>query len=146
MSKETSSFWPYLRKVLPPEGHYSRVESHDTAKGFPDVHYTLNGSTGAIELKSNDRTRAKYPFRGKYGLRKSQLDWIAEEVKAGGKVILALQCGKEVFLIDDSNGVYSDDLHLMMLEDVKRVSDIWWRKLEGNLPASAIRRILEDRP
>ena len=95
-----SSFWTYLRKRLPKGGHYTRIESHDTATGFPDVHYTYHGNSGTIELKDAKRPGAKFPFRRESELRKSQLDWIRDEVNTGGRVLLALQCGDRVYLLD----------------------------------------------
>jgi len=35
-----ASFWRYLSKLLPRTGTH-KIESHDTAAGFPDVHFTL---------------------------------------------------------------------------------------------------------
>jgi hypothetical protein len=51
-----SSFWNYLRKLLPKEGHYTRVENHDTGAGFPDVNYTLN----VPALSTPSKARAVY--------------------------------------------------------------------------------------
>jgi hypothetical protein len=121
-----ASFWDYLRKkVLPKEGHYSRIEA-ETAHGFPDVAYTLNGRSGTIELKDAKRFGAKHPFKGESGLRRSQIMWIRDEIIAGGKVVLALQCGEKVFLLKAD--YYYDAFSKMTLEDVERVSVVWWGK------------------
>jgi hypothetical protein len=93
-----ASFWDYLRVLLPKEIHYSRIES-DTSSGFPDVHYTLESCSGTIELKDTKSPRAKYPFADKNGLRGSQINWIRDEIAAGGVVLLALQREKEVYIL-----------------------------------------------
>lgn len=122
-----SSFWNYLRKLLPKGGHYTRIESHDTAAGFPDVHYTLNGNSGTIELKDAKRPGAKYPFKGESGIRPSQRRWMAEEIDhADGHVFLALQCGDRVYVLKAD--LYYDELHRMTEDDIDRVAEVKWRK------------------
>ncbi len=121
-----ASFWTYLRKLLPREGRYTRIESHDTATGFPDVHYTLNGNSGTIELKDAKRPGAKHPYKGKSGLRKSQITWMTQECDAGGRVFLALQCGDRVYLLNAD--LYFDELHRMTEDDIARVAAVKWRK------------------
>ena len=132
-----ASFWDYLRSLLPREGHYSRIESK-TSAGFPDVHYTLDGVSGTLELKDAKRPTAKYPFSGKSGLRKSQLLWIREEIEAGGTVILALQCGKEVFLLKAD--CYYEDLSRMTKEEIGKVAKLLWGK--GDRETRAIQAVL----
>ena len=121
-----ASFWKYLVKCLPKEGHYSRIESHDTSSGFPDIHYTLSGNSGTIELKDAKRPGSKYPFSGPSALRKSQLRWIEAEIAANGVILLALQCGDRVYML--RAGDYYDGLHTMTLEEITRVSVLNWRK------------------
>jgi hypothetical protein len=122
-----SSFWKYLRNFLPMDGHYTRIESHDTAAGFPDVHYTLSGNSGTIELKDAKRPGAKYPFKGESGLRRSQLTWLEAEIdRAEGRVFLALQCGDRVYLLKAD--LYYDELHRMTEEEIARVADVKWKK------------------
>lgn len=121
-----TSFWTYLRKLLPKEGHYTRIESHDTAPGFPDVHYTLNGNSGTIELKDAKRPGAKHPFKGESGLRRSQITWMTQQCDADGRVFLALQCGDRVYLLKAD--LYFDELHRMTEDDIARVSTVNWVK------------------
>lgn len=121
-----SSFWKYLCSLLPKEGHFTRIESHDTAAGFPDVHYTLNGNSGTIELKDAKRPSAKHPFKGESGLRRSQITWMTQQCDAGGHVFLALQCGDRVYLLKAD--LYFDELHRMTEEDIARVAVMNWRK------------------
>lgn len=121
-----ASFWVYLRKLLPKEGHFTRIESHDTAAGFPDVHYALNGNSGTIELKDAKRPGAKYPFNGQSGLRRSQITWMTQQCDQDGRVFLALQCGDRVYLLKAD--LYFDELHRMTEEDIARVATTKWRK------------------
>jgi hypothetical protein len=125
-----ASFWKYLRGLLPKEGHFTRIESHDTSAGFPDVHFTFPSSfhpnSGTIELKDAKRPGAKYPFKGESGLRKSQITWIRDEDEAGGQVLLALQCGDRVYLLKAE--LYYDELHRMTEEQIKRVATVEWCK------------------
>lgn len=128
-----ASFWKYLRKLLPKEGHYTRIESHDTAPGFPDVHYTLNGNRGLIELKDAKRPGAKYPFSRESGLRSSQITWIDTELEANGdeRLFLALQCGDRVYLLKAA--LYYDELHRMTEDAIIRVASVKWIKgAKGN--------------
>jgi hypothetical protein len=123
------SFWNYLRTLLPAQGHYTRIESHDTAPGFPDVHYTLEGVTGTIELKDAKKPGAKYPFRGQSGLRKGQRVWMRQQTDSGGLIFLALQCGDRVYILrtTDTDNVH-DILHIMTEEDVSNSACIRWVK------------------
>ena len=78
--------WEFLRDVvLPVKGNYSRIESPDTAPGFPDVHYTYAGCTGTLELKYARHVDPPFP-NYETGLHRSQLKWIREETEAGGTV------------------------------------------------------------
>ena len=145
-----TSFWTYLRKLLPREGHYTRLENHDTGAGIPDVVYTLDGVTGFIELKDSKRPGAKYPFKGESGLRRSQLTWIRDQLYAEGIVYLALQCGNRGYLL--SADLYFDELARMTEDDICRVSLLQWTKgAKRNDKVSSIikdsfRVILQERP
>lgn len=137
MARPEASLWDHLRGLLPTGIHYSRIES-ETSPGFPDVHFTLEGVTGAIELKSTKRPNAKYPFSGKDGLRKTQLDWIKEELDAGGWILLCLECGGMVHLLQAK--MYYDELPRMTKEDILRVSYINWirRHLDRTIIGDAL--------
>lgn len=93
------SLWVSLRGLLPAGCHASRIESHDTASGFPDVHYTYQEVSGTLELKEG-----KAPFKKK-GLRKDQINWMADECEAGGIVWIVAQVGKTVYVVF---GTYAD--------------------------------------
>jgi hypothetical protein len=122
-----ASFWKYLSKLLPKEGHYTRIESPDTAPGFPDVHYTLEWASGTIELKDAKHPNTKHPFKGESGLRLSQIRWMKKEIDgAKGRVILALQCGNRMYLLKAD--LYYDELHRMTEDDIARVAMVRWKK------------------
>lgn len=138
--KAEASLWDHLRGLLPPDIHYSRIES-ETSPGFPDIYYTLEGVTGTIELKSVDRPKAKYPFSEGYGLRKSQYDWIEAEESAGGFVLLCLEIKPYVFVLQAS--LCYDELHRMTSEDIRRVAEIAWKR--GFNPAD-LSHVLMNKP
>lgn len=130
MARPEASLWDHLRALLPAGCHFSRIES-ETSPGFPDVHFTVEGVTGTIELKSTKRPEAKYPFSGKDGLRKSQRIWIRDEIGSGGWVLLCLECKPYIFLLQAE--MYFDELHRMTRSDIDRVATtVWMRK--GPLP------------
>ena len=116
--------WNLLRARMPVGGHYSRIESHDTAPGFPDVHWTLEGKTGGFELKYARMPTAAYPFRGeKLGLRKTQHIWIRDELEAGGRVLLALQVFANIYFLEGRLHKAVDD---MTLEKLRENSSLVW--------------------
>lgn len=133
MAKPESALWDYLRGVLPLGGHYSRIES-DTSPGFPDIHYTLHGFSGSIELK----IARDAPFRDD-GLRKTQRDWIEEETVAGGNVWILAQVGARCFLINGNrHWVRFNQMHLKSLE--RNCAYSWVRPLES--PTAELKRLL----
>lgn len=116
--------WKWLSGFLP-EGHYSRIESPDTAPGFPDVKFQLlnnwnRSCTGTLELKScrenNPFTQGKKLFRTENeGLHKSQRIWIRNEIRHGGIVFIVAEVPPLVFFLDGDyynkfNGSTATDL------------------------------------
>lgn len=136
MATPEASLWDYLRTVLPVKGHYSRIES-DTCPGFPDLHYSLYGYSGTIELKA----ATKAPFRKK-GLRKSQIDWIAEEDISGGAVWIIAQVKDDIFLIDGNT--YFEEFNEMNLNRLADVADLCWTRGEDS-PTDDLATYLADR-
>lgn len=140
MAKPEASLWDYLRTVLPIKGHYSRIES-DTCPGFPDIHYSLYGFSGSIELKSS----TKAPF-GNKGLRKSQIDWIAEEDISNGTVWIIAEVvtkgGSLIFLINGN--IYFEEFNSMNMERLHEIADFeWWRGPDE--PTADLESLLADR-
>ena len=95
-----SNLWEWLRDVVLPTGHYSRIESPDTAPGFPDVYYQVGEKgCGTIELKCNMRP-AKVPFPDeKKGLHKSQKIWIRSDLICGGVVWIIAETPGAIYII-----------------------------------------------
>jgi hypothetical protein len=125
MAKPEAGLWDYLRPWL--HGvHYSRIESLETSPGFPDVHYTINGVSGTIELKCQPRPSGSYPFAGvKKGLRRTQRTWISEELLAGGKVLLILQAKATIFFV---RGHFWRSLDHFTLDDISDISELIWTR------------------
>lgn len=136
-----ASLWNYLRKVLPKEGHYSRIES-PTSQGFPDVHFTLHGVSGTIELKSTKRPKTKYPFSGKDGLRRSQITWIEDEIESSGWVLLCLACGDYIYLLKAD--LYYDDLHKMSIDEIAHISKMYWNRRKNSPDIEQLGDVLLD--
>ncbi len=134
-----STLWEWLRDVALPLGHYSRIESPDTAPGFPDVFFCVGQSprrtagppvpgkagVGTIELKATDRSmRVPFPDEEK-GLHKSQLRWIRDDVSAGGVVWIIAETPGIIYIIHGKdaakfNGASHEDLLEMSWETLSR--------------------------
>lgn len=95
-----ASTWEWLRDVALPLGQYSRIESPNTAPGFPDVYYQIEmHASGTIELKCN-RRNDKIPFRDeKKGMRASQLRWIEANVARWGNVWVIAEVKHCIYVI-----------------------------------------------
>ena len=121
-----SNLWDWLRDVALPLGNYSRIESPDTAPGFPDVHYQV-GSTGCgtLELKANHRSaRVPFPDEEK-GLHTSQKKWIRETVKEGGICWIIAEVPGVIYIIhgkdaEKFNGATHDELIDMSWNSISR--------------------------
>lgn len=112
-----SNLWWWLRDVVLPNGHYSRIESANTCPGHPDVSYQLGDRiSGTIELKYQGRN-LKVPFTDeKKGLRDSQIIWIRNNLKYHGVVWVIAEAVPDIFVIhgseaDEFNGATRENLH-----------------------------------
>lgn len=95
--------WKSLKPWLP-QGRYSRVETPDTAPGFPDVNYRIANAEGHIELKDARSKNPEVPFPNeKVGLHRSQLLWIAEQLFFNGIVWVAARVGDEILWVPGKN-------------------------------------------
>jgi len=93
-----SNLWEWLRDVALPIGHYSRIESHDTAPGFPDVHYQIDWNSGTIELKYAQNPNATYPFK-RGGLRAAQKKWHKDATGEGANCWIIAEVPPMIFII-----------------------------------------------
>lgn len=112
--------WNSLRGLLPAGCHATRIENEMTGEhaGFPDVHYTYLEQSGTIELKSADRLPMK-----KAGLRKAQIDWINEEVAAGGLVWILVQHKKNIYVL---SGLYAERINDLDSLDMRSLCSFGW--------------------
>lgn len=74
-----SDLWKDIKKNIGHHGHFSRVESHSTSAGIPDVDFCIKGFEGHMELKFA-REKLKKNF-----VRSTQVKWFRDRVKAGGR-------------------------------------------------------------
>jgi hypothetical protein len=72
-----AQLWRYVKKNIGHLGHFSRVESHETSSGIPDVDYCIAGVEGHIELKYGKDRGPK--------IRGSQVKWFRDREKRGGR-------------------------------------------------------------
>lgn len=77
------ALWNYVHNNIGHLGHFSRIESGDTAAGIPDVEYCIGGISGHLELKSSTK------------LRQSQFVWMRDRLRAGGIVNVLWQDGQK---------------------------------------------------
>lgn len=97
------NLWKWLKPYCP-QGRYSRVETPDTAPGFPDVNYRIMNAEGHMELKDARRPNAEVPFpNDKIGLHRSQLLWIADQLFFNGIVWVVARVGDKIFWVPGKN-------------------------------------------
>ena len=69
--------WQYMDRAIGEYGHFSRVESHASSAGIPDVDFCVSGKEGHIELKYG---MGKIPK-----IRATQARWFRNRARAKGK-------------------------------------------------------------
>jgi len=128
-----ANLWDWLRDIALPLGQYSRIESPDTAPGFPDVFFQVSDETprlnnigcGTLELKATDRSlRVPFPDEEK-GLHKTQLRWIKNNVASGGIVWIIAETPGVIYIVHGKdaakfNGATHEDLIEMAWETMSR--------------------------
>ena len=100
--KPETRFWKWLSGVLPPEGHFSRVEP-PPSPGIPDVNFCLRGAEGWMELKV--RRAVQYPFKTRALLRASQRRWFKQRIDAHGRVLACVLIGSYVHFLRAENAL-----------------------------------------
>ena len=68
--------WKDMHKNIDHLGHFSRVESHETSSGIPDVDFCIKGVEGHVELKFGNNRAPR--------IRSTQTRWFRHRVKEGG--------------------------------------------------------------
>ena len=127
-----NNLWEWLRDVVLPTGHYSRIESPDTAPGFPDVHYQVGkDGRGTIELKCNMRpARVPFPDEEK-GLHRSQLKWIRSNIICGGIVWIIAETPGAIYIVHGKDaGKFNGATHEELIE-------MAWQVIHRNDPEGA---------
>ena len=71
-----SNFWQHIKDNIGDIGDWDRIESHDTAPGFPDTDFTIGGVDGKIELKF-------HRGNGVPEIRDTQYRWFRRRAKKG---------------------------------------------------------------
>ena len=130
-----NNLWEWLRDVALPLGHYSRIESPDTAPGFPDVHFQVTknktSTSGTLELKATDRAlRVPFPDEEK-GLHRSQLKWIRDNLNDGGIVWIIAETPGAIYLL---HGGYASKFNGATHEDLLNMA---WQTLSRDDPKQA---------
>ena len=127
-----SNLWEWLRDVTLPLGQYSRIESPDTAPGFPDVYYQVGkDGCGTLELKATDRALSvPFPDEEK-GLHKSQKRWIRDNLQQDGICWIIAETPGVIYIIhgkayNEFNGATHDQL-----------IDMSWQTISRNNPEEA---------
>ena len=112
-----ANFWKEIKKNVGHVGHWSRIESHATADGFPDTVFTKNDTTAFIELKQED-DETKTPH-----IRPSQVRWFRREVRNGGNCWLFSKIGNTYLL---HKGYHVGFLHTFGIELWKMHAEGQW--------------------
>ncbi len=128
------NLWEWLRDVALPLGQYSRIESPDTAPGFPDVHYQVGKEgCGTLELKATDRSaRVPFPDEEK-GLHRSQLKWIRDNINEGGIVWIIAETPGVIYII------HGRDAPKFNGATYEQLSKMAWQVIFRKAPAQATR-------
>lgn len=100
-----ANFWKEIKKNVGHKGHWTRIESHATADGFPDAVFTVNNVDGVIELKY-ENSNGETPE-----IRSSQIRWFRRAARNGSNCWLfskvdnlyILHKGYKVPFIHDKN-------------------------------------------
>lgn len=124
-------FWGRIRKILSQKGHLSRIENL-VDPGTPDTSFCFEGFEGFLELKylptlpPNERNSSL----GSRGLRPSQILWIRQRIKHGGRVGVLVGIGSSIYFFDGS--------------EAPNLNDLKFRDYPPGRPIKAIIKILRD--
>ena len=119
--------WDYIFNNVAHLGHFSRVETHESSAGYPDVSFCIDGHVGHIELK--------YAKKGKpLRLRPSQGAWFRAQAKAGGVSAFLVfsydEPNKRIFGIIPTGGVPELVLTTKIDDWLKVSIKIWHNKIQ----------------
>lgn len=118
-------FWSKLRLELP-SGHYVRVENL-VHPGTPDVSFCVGGVEGWMENKYTDKFPLEHP------VLQSQIIWIGQRVRAGGRVIIAVGHERRVFFVSPE---FIDEINDWALSDFETCAITAVRGVSSSIAAS----------
>ncbi len=133
-----SNLWEWLRDIALPEGQYDRIESPDTASGYPDVTFQLGYTlSGTIELKYSELKKIPFPNEDK-GLHKSQRRWFRRNLSYGGNCWIIAEVPPSIYVMHGSvyrefNGATREDLFELSVATLNRESPESAPKILHNL-------------
>jgi len=134
-NKEEAKFWRQIRTPIKRLGRVSRVESHDTAIGIPDVNLCSGGIDYWIELKVAGPS-------GDIEIRPSQKMWHKRQRMAGGTAFVLIKATTK----DQTVYLLSSDINLGdHIKDHWDRSFIWYNEIEWNTFEGALRYEKEQR-
>jgi hypothetical protein len=136
VAKSESDLWGKIKDCIDKKCHYSRVESHATSPGIPDLSVCHDGAEGFIELKFSDGKKVPE-------MRESQVRWITKRVESGGCVVIlaeivdpqypdlstrCLYSGSKVVALSEAK----TPIAWIMLADVAWTNHIGWKFIFGH--------------
>ena len=96
-----AALWKDMRRNIGHLGHFSRVESHESSAGIPDVDFCIAGVEGHVELKFGTDTKAPK-------IRPTQAKWFRDRVKEEGKpwmfTLIGVKC-RSVYMLHEGSWV-----------------------------------------
>ena len=99
------ALWTYINSNIGWAGHFSRVESHATSAGIPDVDYCIDRVEGHLELK--------YSSGKPYKTRATQVAWFRNRTRKGGRPYILAQLDlSDVSIFSIYSGIKYESLHL----------------------------------
>lgn len=121
-----ANLWEEMKKSIGHFGHFSRIESHDTSPGFPDVNFCVLGFEGNVELKFSD------DLKHMPEIRPSQIRWMNKRVKCGGNPWLLVKWGNTYMLIRGQYAKFiykSNNIDLWVNYSVRTWSTMNWAEM-----------------
>lgn len=142
MSEE--NLWVWLRDEVLPLGQYSRIESPDTAAGFPDVDGLIQvlGKPFAFkfELKFSHSPHAEIPLTDDNGVRKSQRKWIRDATRYTPYIWVVIEIGEVVLFIP---GLFVDEINGATEDFLTRRADLLLPRHDANYSAKQLQQFFE---
>ena len=131
-----AKLWKDMKKNIGHKGHFSRVESHETSSGIPDVDYCLFGTENHVELKFGHIGKPAPEIRG------SQVRWFRDRVEAGGHPWLFTHIsgnnGSNLYMLHLGKNVGRLSREKQIAEWEKLATFVWHNKMDWAALAEAL--------